>query len=343
VTANTHIQWTDATVSPLRVRVKQDAAEIAKAKGYTSLVQIAEKMAGHVGPHCEHVSPGCAHCYSGTNNGRCLPSNGTGLPFDRRSRDLVDCFIDEDMLTQSLRWKKSKRIFLENQSDLFGEWVSDEQIRRVFDMMEEARQHTFQVLTKRPERMIEFLSHEYGEKYDGEWEAAFGHVWLGVSVENQETADERIPWLLRWNEGVHFVSYEPALGPVDFTEYGPEISFSWLQGFSGSEPPIPRIDWVIVGGESGPGARPCHLDWIRSAVQQCKAAGVACFVKQLGAIPVMDEQAWRAAPTVRLLKANNAKKAPEGTVPIWMNDRKGGDIACFPPDLQVREFPEVRF
>src|SRR6185312_11804724 len=118
----TSIQWTDRTWSPLRVRVKSDAAQIARDKNYGSLIQIAEKMAGHVGPHCERVSHGCDNCYSDTNNGRCLPANGTGLPFDRRSRDLVEPFVDEKILLQPLKWRKPQRIFVENQSDLFGEW-----------------------------------------------------------------------------------------------------------------------------------------------------------------------------------------------------------------------------
>src|ERR1700730_8515768 len=107
----TSISWTDSTWSPLRARVKADAAQIARDKGYTSLIQIAEKMAGHIGPHCEHVSEGCGRCYSGTNNGRCLPNNGTGLPFDRRSRDLVDIFLDEKILLQPLKWRKPRKIF----------------------------------------------------------------------------------------------------------------------------------------------------------------------------------------------------------------------------------------
>lgn len=88
------IEWTDSTWSPIRVRVKADAAVIARDKGYIGLIEIAEKMAGHVGQHCEHVSPGCLHCYAETNNHRCLPGNGTGFPYDRRSRDLVTAFID---------------------------------------------------------------------------------------------------------------------------------------------------------------------------------------------------------------------------------------------------------
>lgn len=124
--AKSPIEWTDATWSPLRARVKRDAAAIATAKGFTSLVQIAGKMAGRVGPHCEKVSPECEHCYSETTNRRCLPVNGTGLPFDRRSRELIEPFIDENILAEPIRWKTPRRIFVESQSDLFGEWYTDE-------------------------------------------------------------------------------------------------------------------------------------------------------------------------------------------------------------------------
>ena len=204
--SKTGIEWTDSTWSPIRVRVRQDAAQIAREKGYTSLVQIAEKMAGRVGQHCEHVSPGCEHCYAEANNHRCLPSNGTGLPYDRRSRDLVETFVDEKVLLQPLKWKpvyikdekielecakcgmvgstgdfypkgnarcprcnsaghyralfptRPRRIFVENQSDLFGEWVTDEMLDKVFAVMALCPQHIFQVLTKRPARMLEYLT-----------------------------------------------------------------------------------------------------------------------------------------------------------------------------------------
>ena len=122
--AKSTIEWTDASWTPIRARVKQDAAAIAEAKGYTSLVQIAEKMAGHVGPHCERISPGCENCYSCTNNARGLTHNGTRLPFDRRARDLVDIVLDDHILTQPLSWRKPRKIFVCSQTDLWGSWVS---------------------------------------------------------------------------------------------------------------------------------------------------------------------------------------------------------------------------
>jgi protein gp37 len=287
--AKTGIEWTDATWSPIRVRVKTDAAEIARAKGYTSFVHIAEKMVGHVGPHCERVSDGCGggcgsergECYSETNNHRCLPHNGTGLPFDRRSRDLVDPFIDEKVLLQPLSWRKPKRIFVENQSDFFGEWLTDEMFDRVFEVMERCPQHVFQLLTKRPERMLDYLQDR----------DPLANVWLGVSVENQ-AADKRIPLLLRTPGAVRFLSCEPLLGPIA------------LEG-------LERLDWVICGGQSGPHARRMHPDWARSLRDQCIAAGVPFFFKQWGewnpeavrmgkkaAGAMLDGSEWKAFPPV---------------------------------------------
>jgi protein gp37 len=347
------IEWTDYTWSPIRVRVKSDAAKIAKAKGYTSLVQIAEKMAGHVGPHCEHVSPGCEKCYAGTNNHRCLPSNGTGLPFDRRSRDLVDVFLDEKILMEPLHWKAPRRIFVENQSDLFGEWVPRVLIDRVVGVMAWCHQHTFQVLTKRAESLLVYSQammalkrRERGvlmgrstgfnlpDDTPGGMDWPLPNVWFGVSVENQPTADDRIGKLVRTPAALRFISYEPALGP---------LSFRWAKWDDGSPharrakqlPNVVRdgkvlagvrdhldclrmLDWIIVGGESGPGARSFDVQWARDTVAQCKAAGVACFVKQLGAHVIQDGE--------------RRKK----------RDKKGGDWHEWPHDIRVREFPAVK-
>jgi hypothetical protein len=153
------------------------------------------------------------------------------------------------------------------------------------------------------------------------------NVWLGVSVENQHFADERIPLLLQTPAAVRFISAEPLLQGIDISRYlmatcdhGEE--FCEDVGCDGEPAPL---HWVIVGGESGPGARPFDLAWGRSIVQQCKAAGVACFVKQLGAVPMYlrwEDKAMMPVDRVR--------------------DRKGGDPAEWPDDLRVRQFPEVR-
>jgi protein gp37 len=340
---DTSIEWTDKTWSPLRVRVKADAACIARDKGYTSLVQIAEKMAGHVGPHCEHISPGCENCYSGTNNSRCLPANGTGLPFDRRSRDLVDPVIDEQILLQPLKWRAPKRIFVENQSDLFGEWISVEHQIMAFRTILSSSRHTYQILTKRPAAMLERIPIIMNRLCGMHWRMP-DNIWLGVSVENQETADARIPLLLQTPAAVRFLSVEPLLGPLDLGRFlfcaEPCNESACACRDRGGE-----INWAIVGGESGPGARPMDIRWARDIVAQCEAADVPCFVKQLGRVPMMDEDAWHLRVNegrAPLLNPNNARLLPAGHLPLKLKDRKGGDMAEWPADLQVRQFPEAR-
>lgn len=373
---DTKIQWTDKTWSPVRARVKADAAQVAVEKGYTSLVQISAKMAGHVGPHCERVSHGCDHCYSDTNNGRCLPANGTGLPFDRRARDLVDTFIDERILTQPLRWKKPCKIFVENQADLFGEWVPDELIDRVFAVMALSPQHTFQVLTKRPERMRAYFApgtfrdvrvaakakilsssvlpfklpdeavFDAGRVARGEsWEITkwpLANVWLGVSVEDQKTADERIQLITQVPAAKRFVSYEPALAAVDFLypeslwPKGPQTCCDGRECGCMGRPVEPwmiyGIDWIIVGGESGPRARPFNTEWARSTIRQCRESYTACFVKQLGG-KCMDGSIGTGVP--------GFGGYSDGVIPVQrvLRDRKGGTMSEWPEDLRVREFP----
>jgi protein gp37 len=322
--SNSSIEWTGATWTAIRAIVKTDAGEIAKAKNYNSLIHIATRMAGHVGPHCERVSPGCEHCYSETNNSRCLPFNGTGLPFDRRTRDLVDIFVDENILTQPLRWKTPKKVFVCSQTDLFGEWVPDEVIDRVFAVMGKCPQHTFQVLTKRADRMK-----EYASSICLDWK----NVWLGVSVENQEQADKRIPLLLQTPSAVRWVSAEPLLGPVDFSR-GFRIREGLKQdALYGTE----GLRWIVVGGESGPGARPFNIEWARQIVSQCKAGNVPVFVKQLGANPFLhvEQQSGDVAIPGGRMKFSSLTYESS----ISLNDRKGGDFSEFPPELQVREFP----
>jgi protein gp37 len=302
------IEWTDATWTPIRARVRKDAPEIARAKGYTSLIPIADKMAGRVGPHCEKVSPECDNCYSETNNSRCLPSNGTGLPFDRRSRDLVDIVLDEDILMQPFKWRKARKIFVCSQTDLFADFVPDEMIDRVFTVMAGCGRSTFQVLTKRPDRMQSFVARYrlgdprlgwitldglppkgYGGKTSGFGQWPLPNIWLGVSAGDQQRADERIPHLLKTPAAVRFVSLEPLLGPIDL---GPWFC-QCARCFRLKRPNACRneaIDWVIVGGESGRGARPMHPDWVRSIRDQCMAAGVPFFFKQWGAWAPLAEE-----------------------------------------------------
>lgn len=332
----TKIQWTNATWNPIRAR----------------------DSAGTTGWHCERVSPGCQNCYAERRNEKRF---GTGLPYNRKSRDLVEVFLDQSALTQPLHWRRPRRIFVCSMTDLFGEWVPDEVIDRVFAVMALSPQHTFQLLTKRPERMREYLSDPvmrpvkvsravmvlpftaaqdsvvadtvlWGKRApDGGFVPAgfaqwpLPNVWLGVSVEDQDAADRRIPELLATPAAVRFVSAEPLLGALDLARIDlstlpphPHNPIVELNAFTGlvsgmDEYTFGRhgVDWVIVGGESGPGARPCDVEWIRSVVRQCQAAGVAVFYKQGG----------------------HHNRCP--------HDRKGGHFECFPDDLKVREFPHA--
>lgn len=173
------------------------------------------------------------------------------------------------------------------------------------------------------------------------------NVWLGVSVEDQAAADKRVPLLLETTAAVRFVSAEPLLGTIDFTRLanGSFSPFSALQRWTsgrrldGTEagPQNTGIDWVIVGGESGPGARPCNVEWIRSIVSQCKAAGVPAFVKQLGAKPFLETGFWNVDQCAESI-ARHGEYDPE-TDAYHLNDKKGGDPSEWPEDLRVREFP----
>jgi len=236
--------------------------------------------------------------------------------------------LDDDRLAQPLRWRKSARIFVDSMSDLFHEDIPDAAIYDVFRVMAHARQHTFQVLTKRPERMSRFLDehrHITCEDEEHEWHHSLplANVWLGVSVEDQERAAERLPLLVRTPAAVHFVSAEPLLGPLDL------YSTPWLvSGYT--EPPFDdRVDWVIVGGESGPHARPFDVAWARSLREQCEAAGVAFFMKQIGKRPVEEQWSSEGGHTlgVRPYRAGTRLDAHGGNPDEW------------PEDLRVREFP----
>jgi protein gp37 len=232
------------------------------------------------------------------------------------------------------------RCFVGDMTDLFGEWVPDDLLNRLFSEVLERRQDvTWQLLTKRADRLQAYLAWRYGEG-----RIPSRNIHVGVSVENQAAADERIPLLLQTPAAVRFVSYEPALGPVDLGRYlvGRHGTANGVErqprpvpnGSSGPgvpNVPVPPVatDWIIVGGESGPGARPFDIAWARSVVRQCKTAGVAVFVKQLGARPYRSRQ------------HDDGKVVHAYDEAITLNDRKGGDPAYWPDDLRVREFPKV--
>lgn len=260
---------------------------------------------------CTRVSPGCENCYIEL----APPFRIEGRRFTDRDGErshkigsATDVRLHPERLDQPLRWKRPRRIFVNSLSDLFHEAVSDVYIAKVFAVMAQASQHTFQVLTKRHGRMRALLNSPdfmqvVAEKYRGEGRGPLAeidplpwpipNVWLGVTVENQEWADKRIPALLDTPAAVRFLSCEPLLGPVSLTPCNCPTSstlgcarhnFGSLTDTQTNARDLhyPAIDWVICGGESGPNARPMHPDWARSLRDQCTTAGVPYFFKQWG-------------------------------------------------------------
>ena len=249
---------------------------------------------------CTKVSPGCAHCYAETLSLRNGTSKKPWTP-DNAAENVV---LHPDRLDQPLRWRKPRRIFVCSMSDLFHEEIPDEFILEIWLIMAMAPEHIFQVLTKRPERMRELLSRQWMPESLAERHKMFSddlwplpNVWLGVSVEDQAAADERIPLLLETPAAVRWISAEPLLGPVELTELVPPIlrrdyapphepyaAINALTGYiSGMDEYLPdraRLDWLVLGGESGPHWRPMNLDWARTIRKQCRAARVPYFGKQ---------------------------------------------------------------
>lgn len=197
---------------------------------------------------CTKISPGCKHCYA---ERIALRLRAAGQPNYTKGFELA---IHEHALDIPLRWKKRRKIFVNSMSDLFHEDVPDEFIQRVFDVMRRADWHRFQILTKRSERLFD-LSPLLP------W---MPHIWMGVSVENQDYTF-RIDSLRKTGAHIKFLSLEPLLGPL-----------RWLN--------LKGIDWVIVGGESGPRARPMKWSWVIEIRNQCQKAGVPFFFKQWGGV-----------------------------------------------------------
>ncbi|WP_374713791.1 DUF5131 family protein [Symbiobacterium terraclitae] len=299
----TSIEWTDATWNPIR--------------------------------GCSRVSEGCRNCYA---ERQAIRFAGAGQPYeglvrstDHGPRWTGQVRLAEELLEAPLRWRKPRRVFVNSMSDLFHEALPFSVIAAIYGVMALTPRHTYQVLTKRPQRAVEFFhwldrAAEVAEVTfpedsinwrrwhilraaairflgtgplpgipadDPPW--PLPNVWIGVSVENQAAADERIPYLLQTPAAVRFVSCEPLLGPVDLTAVRPD-AYTVLDVLNGcgvttrpaamgqSVPNVwtERLDWVVVGGETGPGARPMHPDWVRSIRDACVAAGVPFFFKQWG-------------------------------------------------------------
>lgn len=242
---------------------------------------------------CTKVSSGCDNCYA--------ESIATRFAGTKAYPDGFAVTLRPERLDQPLRWKRPRRIFVNSMSDLFHADVPDEYIARVWAVMALAPHHTFQVLTKRHGRMRSLLSSVRWEDLligTGMWPIDHdpakppSNVWLGVSVEDQKTADLRIPALLETPAAVRWLSCEPLLGKVDLRGLMQcfHCKTGHMFGPCGRHGrPLPygvlskrHIDWVVVGGESGPRARPMHPDWARSLRDQCAAAGVPLVFKQWG-------------------------------------------------------------
>lgn len=371
----TAIEWTDFTANPLKYRTAD----------------------GRVVWACEKLSPGCAHCYA---------KSLADVYTTRRAGDwnaavmkTLTPFLDEKEQRAMLRYgpAHSKRVFVGDMTDVFGEWVADALLDRLFATLAWRADVTWQVLTKRAARMREYFSGDWHQRVSAEYRAMrargqasiskdyykqrlqgwtfasitcgahedrfLPNVWLGVSCEDQIRADERIPHLLQTPAAVRFISAEPLLGHIDLSGFVPNKA-GWKpyvecrHGFDAcpicDSDPQPALDWVIVGGESGGGARRCRVEWIRSLRRQCKRAGVSCFVKQLGAHIITrndddfdghDDDAWpdQIAMEDRVEdRINGFREEYQGAdVRVRLRDRKGGDFTEWPPALRVREFPRT--
>jgi len=348
----THIQWTDATWNPIT--------------------------------GCSIVSKGCANCYAMQLAGTRLRDHSSrqGLTHQVNGNHVWtgDVRFNEQWLTQPLTWSKPRRIFVCAHGDLFHENVPDEWIDRVFAVMALAPRHTFQVLTKRPERMRKYLAPFDSRRADGlgtnvitlgfkgsletlPW--PLPNVWLGVSVEDQTTANERVPLLVAAPAAVRFISAEPLLGPIDLTDVDIDgySTMNALKGYSWREvwesdwapestgvsldeakeayieeggvwPPTDSrahmLGWVIVGGESGAKARPMHPDWARSLRDQCAKAGVPFFFKQWGEWAPVDAGAVGRNPGAEIQTSDELHR---------LGKKAAGDLL---DGVQHHNWPEVR-
>jgi len=357
---DTDIQWTGKTWNPLR--------------------------------GCTEISPGCAHCYAAAVAAR---FSGPGLPYEGlayfddngKAHWTGKLRIVPEKLAEPLHWRKPAKIFVNSMSDLFHEKVPFTFVDEVFAIMASCERHTFQVLTKRPERMARYFSERsLGDVYTNilclaDAEPAYGpsphdrlrsilkitdmwslrdgkpsrhapppawplpNVWLGVSVEDQKRADERIPHLLRTPAAIRFLSIEPMLEAIDLNRME-TMCETWRKGFTIGT----YLDWVIVGGESGHNARPLDLAWARSIRDQCKSAGVAFFMKQCGSRPFDSRGADGFPGASKVYRSAEEAKSPGAIaalaitlelMTVDLKDSHGGDMAEWPSDLRVREFPAV--
>jgi len=286
---------------------------------------------------CEKVSPGCAHCYADTFAKR-VGQRVWGKDAPRR-------FFGDAHWREPLKWNREaakadvhRRVFCASMADVFEDRPDLVEPRaRLAYLIGRTPNLDWLLLTKRPENIARL------------WitDVVPPNVWLGTTVEDQERADERIPKLLLSPAAVRFLSVEPMLGPVDLSLWIPTLEVERETRKPGED----FVDWVIVGGESGPGARPCAIEWIRDVVRQCREAGVPCFVKQLGGNAVVnyyddakrslyESNGWEWPDPIDWNCDRDGQPPLNARVRVRHRDPKGGEPREWSDDLRVREFPK---
>lgn len=304
---------------------------------------------------CSRVSEGCRNCYAETMAARFC---GPGEPYEgladrtrKGSKWTGDVRFIVEHLADPLHWKRPRRIFVNSMSDLFHDSLQNEQIAAVFGVMAACPQHTFQVLTKRAERMLEWFEwmhsdplvrlsralttygldrHVHRMQAYGPNDRGVGNpwplvnVWLGVSCESQEH-DDRIAMLCETPAAVRFISAEPLLGPLDIAEFLDPAGSP-----CGENNDV--LDWVIAGCESGPGMRPCNVGWLRSLRDQCQGAGVPFFLKQAVETPCgeLNDSAdpRHDSPMLDVIEGDGSKRKARGVIELPYLD--GEQHAEFP-------------
>jgi protein gp37 len=301
----TGIEWTDATWNPIR--------------------------------GCSRVSEGCRNCYAEAVAAR---FSGPGRPYAGLASFVTlgkgtlqervvpqwtgEVRLIEEHVRDPLKWKDPLRIFVNSMSDLFHPGVREEWLAEIFEVMAKAPQHTYQILTKRPERMLEAMQTAADPDLMQSFQSIYRQPWpppnwiFGVSIEDQESANYRLPILARCPVAQRMVSYEPAIGPVDFAA-----------AMGGDPRAVLAFDWIIVGGESGPRARPMHPDWPRSVRDLCSELGIPFFFKQWGE--------WMPRDPQNQKEAARAAQLESGVIMSRVGKHDAGAVI---DGMQWRQFPE---
>lgn len=256
---------------------------------------------------CDWVSPGCDHCYARTLAKRMKAMGNVRYQNDGYDRALkittpgFGVTLHPDKVQEPRRWAKPRVVFVNSMSDLFHDSVDDDFILAVWNTMRETPQHTYQVLTKRPRRMLHWVARQVARGYP-----ILPNVWLGTSVENQEWARKRVPLLVQTPAAVRFLSCEPLIGPIDLSSL---LSTELIA------PGECSLKWVIVGGESGPKARAVQPEWVRALRDQCVELQIPFFFKQWGGRTPkaggreLDGKLWDERPPVSRSEIASARAA----------------------------------